>query len=213
MKDLIIIGAGGFAREASVLIEEINKIDNGRKKWKLLGFVDEDEAKWGLRLRGYPVLGGWEALAELPQEVVVICVIGDPEAKKKLVTTAGQGRQFATLIHPDVVLAEDIKVGKGVLINKGCLLTTEITIGDHASINPGCGIGHNAVIGDFTTLMWRVNVSGAAEIGEGCLLGSGAIVLQQKRIGSWSTVGAGAVVTADLPAGCTAVGIPATVIK
>jgi len=136
---LVIIGAGGFAREASLLVEEINESSSGEKRWQLLGFIDEDEDKWGLNLRGYPVLGGWSALEAMPADVKVICVVGEPAAKKKLVAKALQeGRQFPALIHPDVSLGRDLKVGQGVLINKGVLLTVDIAIGDHVSINPGC---------------------------------------------------------------------------
>ncbi len=212
-KDLVILGAGGFAREASLLVEEINDtLASGR--WNLLGFIDEDRAKWGLKLRSYPVLGGWEALKEQPEQAAVICVVGDPGAKWKLIGEAErQGREFVNLIHPSVALAGDVRLGKGVLINKGCLVTTNIVIGDHVSINPGCGIGHDAVIGVYSTLMWRVNISGAVEIGESCLIGTGATVLQEKRVGQGSVIGAGAVVTEDLPGGCTAAGVPARVIK
>jgi len=41
----------------------------------------------------------------------------------------------------------------------------------------------------------------------------GANVIQGRAIGPWSTVGAGAVVIRDLPAGVTAVGVPARIIK
>ena len=214
IKDLVILGAGGFGREASLLVEEINKTGPDEAKWNLLGFIDEDESKWDLQLRGYPVLGGWEALEALPVGAAVICVVGEPEDKKKLVErAAAQERQFATLIHPEVELSGDVSIGTGVLINKGCLLTTNIKIGNHVSVNPGCGIGHDAVISAYSTLMWRVNVSGAVQVGEGCMIGSGATVLQEKSIGDWAVIGAGAVVTKDLPAQVTAAGVPALVIK
>ncbi len=214
MRNLVILGAGGFAREASLLVEEINKSNQSREKWKLLGFIDEDQKKWGLELRGYPVLGGWPALEKLPKNTEVICVIGKPEDKKKMVQMAEkQGWKFASLIHPGVSIAADVKVGRGVLVNKGCLLTTNIIIGDHVSINPGCGIGHDVSIGDFTTLMWRVNISGAVQIGDGCLVGTGATILQEKNIGNRCVVGAGAVVTRDIFEGCTVTGIPAAVIR
>jgi sugar O-acyltransferase (sialic acid O-acetyltransferase NeuD family) len=215
MKDLVIIGAGGFAREASLMIEEING-NNAREenKWNLLGYIDENEEKWGSTLRGYPVLGGWDALKDLPPNIYIICIVGNPEIKKRMVEKAiEQSREFATLVHPEVFISSDVRLGKGVFINKGCIITTNITIGDHVSINPGCGIGHDAVIGNYSTLMWHVNISGSVEIAEGCLLGTKATVLQGKKIGSWTIVGAGTVVTRDLPANCTAVGIPAKVIK
>lgn len=215
MKDLVIIGAGGFAREASLMIEEINS-NNAREenKWNLLGYIDENEEKWGSTLRGYPVLGGWDALKDLPTSIYIICIVGNPEIKKRMVEKAvKQSREFATLVHPEVFISSDVRLGKGVFINKGCIITTNITIGDHVSINPGCGIGHDAVIGNYSTLMWHVNISGSVEIAEGCLLGTKATVLQGKKIGSWTIVGAGTVVTRDLPANCTAVGIPAKVIK
>jgi sugar O-acyltransferase (sialic acid O-acetyltransferase NeuD family) len=211
-EQIIIFGAGGFGREASRLVEEINQA-NG-VIWRLLGFIDEDQALWGKVLRGYPVLGGWEALAELPQDVKITCVVGEPAAKRKLVKKAlAMGRDFATLIHPEVKLAGDVEVGRGVLINEGCLLTTNISIGDHVSINPGCGIGHDAVLRAFTTLMWRVNISGNVKIGEACLLGTGATVLQGLKVGAGTIIGAGAVVTKDLPENCTAVGVPARIVK
>jgi len=211
--DLIIIGAGGFGREASLLVEEINAASAG-KKWRLLGFIDEDEAKWGLNLRGYPVIGGREALEELNRDVQVICVISDPQDRHRMVRLAEEmKRQFATLVHPEVTVTGGINCGEGVLINKGCLLTVDIKIGDHVLINPACGIGHDADIGAFATLMWRVNISGNVIIGDNCLIGSGATVLQGVKVGEGSTVGAGAVVTGDLPANCIAVGVPARVVE
>ncbi len=209
-KDLVIIGAGGFGREASLLVEEINEKLAGEDKWNLLGFVDEDMTKRGMDMRGYPVLGGWDALAGLNPQVLVICVVGDPQAKRKMVEMAGwQGRKFATLVHPEVYISSDVQVGQGVLINRGSILTTSIKIGDHVSINPGCGIGHDAIIGAYSTLMWQVNISGAVQVGQGSMIGTGATVLQGLKIGENSTVGAGAVVTGDLPSGSRVAGVPA----
>lgn len=212
--ELVILGAGGFGREASLLVEEINLVEPDHKKLKLLGYIDDNRDLWSKKYRGYPILGSWDALSDLPVEVKVICVIGDPEIKRNVAEkTVEMGRKFINLIHPQVNLTDDVVTGKGILINKGCLLTTTIRVGDHVSINPGCGIGHDAEIGDYSTLMWRVNISGNVTVGEGCLIGTGATVLQGVKIGAWSRIGAGAVVTKDLPDGCTAVGVPARIVK
>ncbi|MDY6826342.1 MAG: acetyltransferase [Bacillota bacterium] len=211
---LVIIGAGGFGREASLLVEEINEQNSEKEKWHLYGFIDEDEKLGGQTRRGYPIYAGWEAIHNLSDNLACIVVVGDTEAKKKLANKAVKaGLAFASLVHPGVCLNEEVSIGNGVLINKGCLLTTNIKIGDHVSINPGCGIGHDAVIDAYSTLMWRVNISGNVHIKAGCLIGTGATILQGLTVGEGVTVGAGAVVTEDLPAGCTAAGVPARIVK
>ena len=211
-KKLVIIGAGGFGREASLLVEEINA-QKPSEALILKGFIDEDLSLKGKMMRGYPVLGSRAEFALLANDCQAICVVGDPKAKKALVNKAkGLGAHFLNLVHPQVMLAGDVSLGSGVLISKGSLLTVNITIGDHVSINPGCGIGHDSDIGIFSTLMWGVNIAGGVKIGQGCLIGSGATVLQGLKVGDGVTIGAGAVVTKDLPAGCTAVGVPAKII-
>jgi len=211
LKDLVIIGAGGFAREVAWLVEEINQEKNS---WNLVGFIDEDQEKQGQILNGYPVLGSFAALEKLPLSTLAICAVGNPSDKQRLVEKAKVlGRKFAALIHPGISLSSTVIAGEGVIISKGCILTTNISIGDHVGINPGCGIGHDTVLKSYCTLMWHVNIAGKAVVGEGCALGTKTTVLQGISIGSWSTAGAGAVVTKDIPAHCTAVGMPAKPIK
>lgn len=54
MKDLYIIETGGFGREVAWLVKRINAIE---PTWNLLGFLDDNEAKYGSYEDGYPVLG------------------------------------------------------------------------------------------------------------------------------------------------------------
>ncbi len=49
----------------------------------------------------------------------------------------------------------------------------------------------------------------APRIGRFVLLSSGASVIGDIGVGDFAKIGAGAVVTRDVPAGCTAVGVPA----
>ena len=44
MKDLYIIGAGGFGREVAWIVERINSI---KPTWNLKGFIDDNETLWG----------------------------------------------------------------------------------------------------------------------------------------------------------------------
>lgn len=211
MKDLVIIGSGGFARETVRLVKEINMC---KPVWQIIGFVDSDQSKWGKIINGIKVLGDIKIIHEMPGDTFIVCAIANPEYKKVIVHGLDvDSDRYAKIIHPGVNITNGVLVSEGVIIQEGSILTIDISIGKHVSINPGCGIGHDVHIGDFSTLMWHVNVSGNVMIEEGCVLGTNSTILQGKTIGQWSTVGAGAVVIDNLPKNCTAVGIPANPIK
>jgi FlaA1/EpsC-like NDP-sugar epimerase len=57
MQQIVILGAGGFGREVLDVLIAQNRI---LKKWEVLGFIDENPAKWGQILNGYPVLGSFD---------------------------------------------------------------------------------------------------------------------------------------------------------
>jgi sugar O-acyltransferase (sialic acid O-acetyltransferase NeuD family) len=118
---------------------------------------------------------------------------------------------FPALVHPSVALrpAQRIALGAGCLIQRGCILTCDITLGRFVLLNLGCTLGHDSVLEDFCSLMPHANVGGGAHLETGAYLGTNATGIQQVRVGARTTVGAGAVVVRDLPADCTAVGVPA----
>lgn len=72
-------------------------------------------------------------------------------------------------------------------------------------INPDSSIGPNCMIFHQVTLAGAVTVGGHVDFGAGCK------VIGPVTIGDHVTIGANAVVTKDLPAGCTAMGVPARI--
>jgi len=209
MKDIVIVGAGGFGREVAWLVEEINTVS---PEWRLLGFLD-DMAK-GSTVEGYPILGPMKRVAELGQHVYLTCAIGDSRLRKRLVDELAEpGRRFATLVHPSVLKSAYVSIGEGSTICAGTILTTNISIGKHCLLNLDCKVGHDSTLGDFTSCMPAVNIAGDVVIEQGCYFGLNACVINQKRVGEWSIVGAGAAVVKDIPARSLAVGVPAMPIK
>jgi serine O-acetyltransferase len=88
---------------------------------------------------------------------------------------------------------------------------------DHAT---GIIIGAFAVIGDEVTIMQNVTIGRqqalpgrSPRIGRGVLLSSGATILGDLSVGDFAKIGAGALVEHDVPAGCTAVGVPARLVN
>lgn len=209
MKDIVIIGAGGFGREVAWLIEEINK---EKPTWNIIGFVDDNEEVQGESFNGYKVIGTIDWLKK--QKVNVVSAIGDPITKKKVFDRLGNSENsYPVLIHPNVVCSNSVCIGEGTIICAGNILTVNINIGKHVIVNLDCTIGHDAIVGDYSTILPSVNISGLSKIGECVSMGTGAAVIQGINIGENSIVGAGAVVVKDLPENCTAVGAPAKPIK
>ncbi|MDO0962993.1 acetyltransferase, partial [Staphylococcus haemolyticus] len=56
-------------------------------------------------------------------------------------------------------------------------------------------------------------LTGGVTVMEGAHLGAGTAVIPGKTVGRWSVTGAGAAVIHDIPDNCTAVGVPARMIK
>jgi serine O-acetyltransferase len=88
---------------------------------------------------------------------------------------------------------------------------------DHAT---GIIVGAFAVIGDEVTIMQNVTIGRkqalpgrAPRIGRGVLLSSGATILGDLSVGDHAKIGAGSVVEHNVPAGCTAVGVPARLVN
>lgn len=209
MKDVVIIGAGGFAREVAWLIEEINKKN---EQWNILGFIDDNSENIGKSLNGYKIIGNTDYLNEMNKNIYAVIAIGNGKIRKKVVEKLKK-RKFGILIHPNVSISDSISIGEGSIICSGNILTVNINIGKHVIINLDCTIGHDAVIENFSTFLPGTNLSGETIVEECSTLGTGSTVIQGVKIGKNVMVGAGAVVIRDIIDDSTAVGNPARIIK
>ncbi|MCC6474122.1 MAG: serine O-acetyltransferase [Burkholderiales bacterium] len=96
------------------------------------------------------------------------------------------------------------------------------SIGRRVFIDHGMGvvIGETAEIGDDCTLYHGVTLGGTSwnkgkrhpTLGQGVVVGAGAKIIGPILVGNGARVGSNAVVVKEVPAGATAVGIPARVI-
>ncbi|WP_312370256.1 acetyltransferase [Lachnoclostridium sp.] len=209
MKKIVIVGVGGFGREVAWLIERINNI---KPTWEIIGFVDDNISLHGKIVGGYKVIGDTDWLNVQGEQVYAVCAIGAAKTRKKVIQKLDNVK-FATLIDPKVELSNRVQIGEGTIICAGSILTVDISIGSHVIINLGCTIGHDAIINDFVTLYPSVNVSGNTLFQECVEIGTGTQIIQGIKIGEEVIVGAGAVIVKDIIETGTYVGIPARKIN
>ena len=114
-------------------------------------------------------------------------------------------------------------------VSQCCVRRTNIEIHPAAQIGrrffidhgTGVVIGETTVIGDDCTLYQGVTLGGTGKdqgkrhptLGNNVMVGAGAKVLGPIHIGNNVRIAAGAVVLSDIPDNCTAVGIPAKVVR
>jgi serine O-acetyltransferase len=85
----------------------------------------------------------------------------------------------------------------------GLILNPFTVIGDD------CIIHHQVTIGKL-----KLPASeGSPRLGDGVVVGAGAKILGNVTIGTGARIGANAVVLQDVPAGATAVGVPARIVQ
>jgi len=213
IKDIVIIGASGLAKEVVFLIEDINK---DKMQWNILGFIDNDEKNVGVNLNDIPIIGTDDWLISQRKSMCIAFGIGFPNLRKKLSINYKKNSffEFPNLIHPNVIGDwNNISLGHGNIICAGNILTTSINIGSYNYINLSCTIGHDSFIGDYNVINPSVNISGGVKMRDEILLGTGAQILQNKNICTNCVIGAGAVITKNLEEKGVYVGTPAKKLK
>ena len=102
---------------------------------------------------------------------------------------------FVCAIPPTVILKEGAHFGHalGIVLHQDCV------------------IGENTVIYQHVTIAG--SGGGVPRIGRNCVIGAGAFLHGPIKIEDNAKIGANAVVLIDVPSGCTAVRVPAKIIK
>jgi sugar O-acyltransferase (sialic acid O-acetyltransferase NeuD family) len=203
---LIIIGAGGQGR---VVLDILRAAGQPAP----LGFVDADPALAGTSVDGVPVLGHPNQLPRLNAAACIVA-IGDNRARQSYARMVLEHRlELASAIHPAATVSPAARIGRNIVIAAGAVAGTGASLADSVIINTNAVVEHDCTIGEAVHICPGTVLGGRVQVDEGAFIGLGARVIPCMRIGARAIVGAGAVVIADIPAGATAVGVPARLIR
>ena len=203
MRKLVIIGAGGFGREAAWVVERINAAG---PQFELIGFCDDAADKREGLYGGYPLLGPLSGVKARCGEVGFFCAIGNNRVRQEVMAEGrALGLEPVSLVDPGAVIAPDVEIGRGSFVGIGSVVSVGASLGEGVLVNHQVCVGHDAQVGDFAQLCPGVCVSGGCVVGEGALLGTLAGTIPLKRVGAWATLGAGSVALKDVADGAAVV--------
>lgn len=213
-RPLVVLGAGGFARETVQLLRVHPASASRGESYEVTGFLDDDPRRRGTRVDGVPVLGPTEQAGEhAARGAVLLACVGNPGAplsRQQLVARLGlPDEAWATVVHPLASVSPDSVVGPGSVLHAGVVLTAGVWVGRHVAVMPHVVLTHDDEVADAATFGAGVRLAGGVSVRPAAYVGSGALVREGRRIGAGAVVGMGAVVLRDVPAGETWAGNPA----
>lgn len=200
MKEIVIVGTGGHARDICC-----TALACGRT---VRGFLDDGDAEHDVM--GRPVLGRVADWVKFPDCQFVVGV-GSPAVRRSIVARMEEAGSpdWATLVHPSLITFNPSQIGHGTVVFAGSIFATDVSVGRHCAISLLVTLGHDTVIEDFCTLAPKAAISGNVVCEQAVEVGTMAAVRQGLRLCAGSIAGMGAIVTKNVSAGTTVVGNPA----
>ena len=199
---VFVFGASGHAK---VVIDAIERAGVA----KVILVCDDDAAKHGSRLMGYPVTGRAELLARRGEAAAGVVGIGDNTLRAGIAAwLAGQGCALTRVVHPDASIGREVEIEEGTVIMAGCVVNSGTRLGHNVIVNTGATVDHDCSVGDGVHIAPGSHVCGGVTIGARTLIGAGTTIIPGVRVGSGALIGAGSTVLKDLPDGARAGGNP-----
>lgn len=210
MKNLLIIGARGFGREAFNLATQCK---NHESEWVIKGFLDDNsDALDGFN---YPV-GIISSVEDyiIEENDVFICALGNVLHKKKYVEIVlKKNGVFVNLIHPTVIIHSNTKIGTGLIMMAYSLISNECEVGNFVTFMPHSTIGHDCKVSDFCHIGTYAFMGGYSVLEADVTLHTRAVVLPGVKVGLGSIVGVNSSVLKNVKPGITVFGNPAKELK
>jgi sugar O-acyltransferase (sialic acid O-acetyltransferase NeuD family) len=210
MKNLIIVGAGGFGRE---IYNMATQCDGYNSDFIVKGFLD-DNVNALAKFNDYPAVLSSLDNYELCSDDIFSCAIGNVDVKKKIVQKILHKKgEFISLIHPSVSISKTVEMGIGCIIFQNASIGCDSQIGDHVLIQNSAVVGHDVKIGDYSRLDSFVVTVGGCIVENEVTIHTSAVINKRIRVKKRATVGALSFVVRNVKEQSTVYGNPAMVLK
>lgn len=210
MKSTLFLCGAGNAEGVRLAI----RINEKNQYWEKIYILDDDINKKGKEILGIEIVGSFDSLINADPKTMEVANLVARTTTKRMEAykrISKYGIPFVSLIDPgvdtwgvdyrgDIILYPNVIFSAGAVIDQGSIAFTGAVIGH------GCKVGKFCIIAPGAVLNARIIMD------DGVYIGTNSSILPDLRIGAWATVGLNSGVVQDIPAGATAIGVPAEVI-
>lgn len=198
IKRVAIIGAG---RGAMQIIDLISHIDN----FEAVALFDKGEDV-GKTIYGLPVLEEdniqtiYNFYKEGLFDYIVNGIGGSTVLRKRYFDElTSLGVPYCNLIHPSVVIGQNVTMGTGNILLPMTHIGPNAYIGNDCFMTAKSSIEHHNIVGSHCTFGPGVMMSGSVEIGECTKFGAGIFVEPLVSIGKNCLIASGSILTNNVP--------------
>jgi sugar O-acyltransferase (sialic acid O-acetyltransferase NeuD family) len=204
MHDLIIVGAGGFARE----LRQFVPISFPAERYRLKGFLSNNPRDLDRHNISEPILADPEEYIPKEHDRFLLA-IGNVEHRRRIVEELkSHGARFLTLIHASAYVDPSATLGEGCIIYPFATIMNQARLSDFVTMNIYSSAGHDTQIGSHCNLSPYATMNGFSILEEEVVLGTHSTVLASHRVGRGSKLSANSVVTSDVRANTLVYGVP-----
>lgn len=174
MSKLRIFGTGPLAKNVRQMINQIGENN-------VISYVVDDDYFSESVFDGLKV----EKLSNIDNTIPLIICVGYKNMRKRIFVfekLKNIGFQFINIIHPSVVIGENIEMGVNNIIFPNTCIENNVTIGNNNIIWSQTLIGHDAKIGNHNYLSARVLLGGNCILQDGCFLGNQVATINDLNI-------------------------------
>ncbi|STQ85565.1 hypothetical protein LS73_009165 [Helicobacter muridarum] len=208
-KNIVFIGAGGFASECYQYILDVMSIDSNIR---FKGFVStsNDLSPYGLEHLFLDYYDSYDFGKDINEYCVI--AIGDPKARYRIYHELKDKTRFYNLISPKAFVTHTNNIGECNVIAPFATIGLNTKIGNANIIGNYAIVGHDCIVGNYNFISSYSSFGGFSAIGNGNFLAHKATLTPRTNIQDNCTISANSVISKYLKSNKIALGNPATII-
>ncbi len=183
MKNIIIIGNSGAARECYWVLQEVFANNTWENHSIFMGFLSWKAYQGDLKELSHFYLGDCDT-HEVSSENCYIIGIANPHIRQQIFKElSAKNANFMNLVHPSVYICPSARLGQANVLQRGSTVYCNAQLGNGNYLNGAVNLAHDAAVGDFNLLGPYCMVLGNATMGSHNQLAPYCVLLNNTKIG------------------------------